>query len=61
MLSQEPTLFSAFEKQYKSFGLIKKVYFPKAPSPLAGYGNNFVWIKSQDLGMLNSIPSSVNY
>lgn len=42
MSSQEPTLFSAFEKQYKAFGLTKKVYFPEASSPLAGYGNNFV-------------------
>lgn len=42
MPSQEPTLFSAFERQYKPFGLIKKVYFPKALGPLADYGNNFV-------------------
>lgn len=42
MSSQEPTLFSAFEKQYTAFGLIKKIYFPEAPGPLVGYGNNFV-------------------
>lgn len=42
MSSQEPTLFSAFEKQYTAFGLIKKIYFLEAPGPLVGYGNNFV-------------------
>lgn len=42
MPPQELTLLSAFGWQYEAFDLFKRMSFPKAPSPLADYGNNFV-------------------